>query len=317
MKKKLLIVMLVMLACSTGLSAQHLKDGCAWVYYNWYSTEAKFDEPEYIKYELCGAQELNGKTYYKLYSTTSYWGMVTGPTYRLGLREENGRVYADCDEYAKLTHIDLDRPKNSLHAMPYIVTEDNEVVLYDFNWNVGDYVGPADILCRHYVKNKSGIRMETGEERSKFEVYMNLNKSLEVYEENEFIIDNIPDGLHCNVIEGIGAIDYLGALYEWLNTIVVPYDGDARQTCLNVFVDNNTLIYKTPDYTGAPEDKGYSYTTYKKDPFFGHLVTGIGSVKSDAGRDVKPCLYDLSGRKVEGKPRPGVYVCGGKKVVVK
>ncbi|MDE6353721.1 MAG: hypothetical protein K2L56_01455 [Prevotella sp.] len=312
------LILFVMLAWSTSLFAQHLKDGCAWVYYNWYEDEARYNEPEYIKYELCGTQELNGKTYYKLYTTTSYWGTVTaGPTYRLGLREENGRVYADCDEYANLTYIDLDKPKNSLYAMPYIVTEDNEVVLYDFNWNVGDYVGPADILCRYYVKNKSNIRIETGEVRSKYEVYLNLNKSLEVAEKDYANIGDIPDKFHCYVIEGIGAIDYLGALYEWLNHIILPYGYNSIETCLNVFVDNNTIVYKAPDYTGAPEDEGYSYTTYKKDPFFGHLVTGIGSVKSDAERGAKPCLYDLSGRKVEGKPRPGVYIYNGRKVVVR
>ena len=304
MKELKTIVILVMLACSTSLSAQHLKDGCAWVYYNWYENEAQFNEPEYIKYELCGTQELNGKTYYKLYSTTSYFGMIGETKYEFGLREEDGRVYVDYGEYleAMVHDVDPNADKNTIEAMPYLITDDNEVILYDYNLNAGDYVGHDDILLKRYINKKYSIRMETGEERTLFEVNCRIGEPYNI------------DGPFCTVIEGIGSIDAQGGLFNWMNDL---FGTELVMTCLNVFVDNNTIIYKAPDYTGAPEDEGYSYTTYRKDPFFGHLVTGIGSVKSDAGRDVKPCLYDLSGRKVEGKPRPGVYICGGKKVVVK
>lgn len=307
------IILVIMFGCSANIHAQHLKDGCAWVYYKWYSTEAEFDEPEYIKYELCGTQELNGKTYYKLYSTTSYWGMVTGPTYCLGLREENSRIYADCDEYVELTNIDLDAPKDSPETMPYVITEDNEVVLYDFNWNVGDYAGLSDRSLRYCVKSKSDIRMETGEERSIFEVYMYAYKSWDAAD-----ADYSSYRPHCHVIEGIGATSGLGILYEWLNDLILPYGMDVIEVCLNVFVDNNTLIYKAPDYTGVPEDKGKSYTTYKKDPFFGHLVSGINNVQTESVATGDNCYYDLSGRKLTNGPtRPGLYIRNGKKVVVR
>ena len=88
-----------------------------------------------------------------------------------------------------------------------------------------------------------------------------------------------------------------------MTTREIYYHGDSVREYLNVCVVGNELVYKNPHYV--------------QDVFFDDLVTGIGRIKSDAGRDVKPCLYDLSGRKVEGRPRPGVYIKDGRMVVIK
>lgn len=92
-------------------------------------------------------------------------------------------------------------------------------------------------------------------------------------------------------------------MIDWLFPRIYPTDGSMPKNWLNVFIADNELVYKSSDYV--------------KDVFFDNLVTRIGSVKSDAGRDVQPCLYDLSGRKVESEPRAGVYIYDGKKVVIK
>lgn len=47
----------------------------------------------------------------------------------------------------------------------------------------------------------------------------------------------------------------------------------------------------------------------------GNLETSIGAV--ELNNAINGNLYDLSGRKVEGKAKAGVYIQNGKKVVVK
>lgn len=62
-------------------------------------------------------------------------------------------------------------------------------------------------------------------------------------------------------------------------------------------------------YTGEAEAQQLSFT-------FDGETTGIGSIVLPATYDSSAPLYDLSGRRVTGTPRPGVYVRAGRKFVV-
>ena len=74
----------------------------------------------------------------------------------------------------------------------------------------------------------------------------------------------------------------------------------------------NTLQYNTSAprfscYTGSQKP----VTIYAKSP----VATGISEVKGESG-NVKG-IYDLTGRRVEAITAPGIYIVGGKKVLVK
>ena len=49
------------------------------------------------------------------------------------------------------------------------------------------------------------------------------------------------------------------------------------------------------------------------------LTTPIASVKitPDVVKDTSPAIYDLTGRRIGRISRPGIYIIGGKKVIVK
>jgi hypothetical protein len=49
---------------------------------------------------------------------------------------------------------------------------------------------------------------------------------------------------------------------------------------------------------------------------FGEGTTGVGEVEGESG-NVKGEIYDLTGRRVEAVTAPGIYIVGGKKILVK
>ena len=308
MKQFLILLFVVLFGGLQNVSAQMMvKEGNQWSYY---TMSRAYYEKEYelffSKYEFKESYELNGKTYNRLYYTSSdEYGNIEEPKPVLGLREEDGRVYADYDEFMDNSSFLPDAEKSDMLAMAHTITEDKEVILYDFTLSEGDYFGPTDIFAKTYVKNKTKIQMENGEARDVFEVWRDIDYGWE----NNYISSVYWESL----ISGIGSAR---DLIHWLCMMETTGEHIYHEL-LNVYVEGNTLVYKAPEYIGDAETENESYTTYKKDPFFGNLVTGIGSVKSDAGHDIKPSLYDLSGRKVEGRPRPGVYIKAGRKVVIK
>ena len=303
MRKLLLMLLVVLFGGIQSVSAQMVKEGRQWSYV--YSVTYRVHGNTvtaytFYKYEFDGTIELNGKTYMKLYETElDEYGRGHSPEYVLGLREENGRVYANYEEYLKVAIcIEPDANWFDPCAMPYTVTEDGEVLLYDFTLDTGDYFGATDISVKSYINGKTRMTLANDEECDVFSVWRLWygGDEDEEYDESLWNARSSWD----TVISGIGSQK---SLINWLNTREIAYNGDIVREYLNVCVVGNELVYKNPHYV--------------QDVFFDDLVTGIGRIKSDASRDVKPCLYDLSGRKVEGRPRPGVYIKDGRKVVVK
>ncbi len=302
MRKLLVLFFVILFGGIQSVSSQMVKEGRQWSYV--YSVTYRVHGNTvtaytFYKYEFDGTIEQNGKTYMKLYETElDEYGRGHGPEYVLGLREENGRIYADSDEYMKVAiNIHPDTDWFDTYAMPYTVTEDGEVMLYDFTLDDGDYFGATDFSTKSYINGKTRMTLANDEECDVFSVWRLWYTGFEDEEYDESLWDG---SSWDTVISDIGSQT---TLINWLNMRDLAYNGDIVREYLNVCVVGNELVYKNPQYV--------------KDVFFDDLVTGIGSVKSDAGRDVKPCLYDLSGRKVDGRPRPGVYIKDGRKVVVK
>ncbi len=82
-------------------------------------------------------------------------------------------------------------------------------------------------------------------------------------------------------------------------------------------MEDGRLVYKAPSYTGDPAEEHLSHTTYKDDPFLGGFVTGIKSVTAESNKADGDVFHDLSGRKMTGTLKPGVYIHNRKKIVVK
>ncbi|NPD90807.1 hypothetical protein [Xylanibacter muris] len=230
------------------MHAQGFKQGSQWSYYllvdNAENTYAGF-----TKYEIDGTCEMNGKTYNKLYSTRYLGnGQYSDREYVLGLRTENGKVYVCQDEYKNVG-------QGTDIYMPYQTTEDNEVILYDFTQKKGDFVGVTETWGEDAIEvaNIENTTLFNGESRKKLMLFQGY-----------WIDENTPD--YTILIEGIGCINSLGQLINYINAIDIPTYRHMG-ACLNLYIEGNSVIYKAPQYSGDPTQEHLSYTTYKEDLF--------------------------------------------------
>ena len=116
----------------------------------------------------------------------------------------------------------------------------------------------------------------------------------------------------------------------WSDCCATPDFGTKKQIVLNL----QTAKYTSGDKTGQPVDtknvrivsfwSNYGsivvddmYLTNKSD-YSREDYTGIATTRPDvAGGAASTSLYDLRGRCVSNNPRPGIYVQGGKKIIIK
>ncbi len=304
MKYLLITLPAVLLAVAGNVSARPFTTGCKWSFCYW--NEHYENTYDFTLFELDEPYELNGKTYYKLYETRIlHTGSRIERKPLIGLREESGRVFADYEEYK------YENEKNGFYfyefGFPYLITDENEVVLYDFNLNSEDILGATNNEVIVFVGDKRTIKLENGEER----IIFNLKY-------REFLSSDKPnEGAFGNVISGIGAqhediCDLIHYMYITAETIFCK-----KENFLNAYVEDGRLVYKAPDYTGNPAEEHLSHTTYKDDPFLGSFVTGIKSVTAEDKKADSNVFHDLSGRKMTGTLKPGIYIHNGKKMIVK
>ena len=76
---------------------------------------------------------------------------------------------------------------------------------------------------------------------------------------------------------------------------------------------NETAFLNNANKVYLPKTEGMNVASYSFR--FGEGTTGIGEVKGENG-EVK-AIYDLTGRRAEAITAPGIYIVGGKKVLVK
>ena len=198
------------------------------------------------------------------------------------IREEAGRVLVDYEIYkAFLEYMWYDILTGRADYIPYKITDDGEMILYDFNMQVGDkynsVAGHEDISV---VKTD---KITTNDE----------------VERKLLILSN---GL--KIIEGIGCINSSGMFLNYLNPVL----NDWIETCwlnatyLAAFDRYNE--YDNPIYSRSVEE------------VIAESV-GIVSVTMDKEDNISTPLYDLLGREVIGIPEPGIYIRNRKKIWVK
>ena len=295
MKHILITLLVIIVGGISDVLAQPFSEGCQWSYC---MKKRHIHDITYTfyKYEFKGIHEVNGKTYLNLYRTNSdEAGNTEEPVYEIGLREENGRVYVNYYEFLEyigiVQELAEEFPYDYDLYVPYVRTADDELILYDFNVDEGDAVGRANVSSPAYVKSKNLLMMANGEERDFINVWKRIEKSTDI---------NL-QGQHYgwdNIISGIGSTQ---CLVPWLS--VLDMEIAEVHDWLNVYVENNKLVYKSDEY--------------RDDPFFGDVVSGINTVKTAGDKIEDAVYYDLSGRRIAGAPRSGIYIKGGRKVVVK
>ena len=256
-------------------------------------------------WNVIGTKEMRGKTYYVLnhhklpfttgggysYMDTSEYDFFREPPHiEIGIREEGGRVYVDREEYLTLladgTY--LSRHGGRADHLPYEQTEDGELVLYDFNMNVGDKYPSVDGCDDITVTAIETVRTDDGRERRQLQ---------------------LSNGLH--IIEGIGCIDSRGEFLFYLN----PSEREQAFVYLRGYMHRSS---------NPEENKDILFWDILNNWDSWVPPTAVKSVKKDSFLK-SSALYDLQGRRLDSvgagpvpaRLRKGVYIENGRKVVVK
>ncbi len=244
---------------------------------------------------------LNGKEYKPfvseapLYSTAKGFKAVSatpkatpftlkqGENYTIGLRNEDGKVYANYDEYIHyLNYTSTHQPPyNYLYSFgnpdcfPYRVTDDGEVILYDYTMQEGDVYAHVDGCADILVSVVSEVTLADGKPRRRLD---------------------LSNGLV--IIEGLGCVNSTGMLLDYLNPAnsregffsYLEWYGEENGDFINDFATEIKIKDTGTSSISAPE------TSFDRQ---------------------NSIVYDLQGRRLKTVPEKGVYFRGGKKIVSK
>lgn len=169
-----------------------------------------------ISFSVIGEKNIKGKTYKKLYVVAlRYASHSTRSTdngdanYALALREESGKVLVDYDEYINYLRKEFANnniiPKGDSLFIPYHKTQEGELVLYDFNMQIGDKYSHIEGYQDISVVDIKQIVFDDGKNRKLF---------------------TLSNG--AKIIEGIGCINSCGLLFDYLNPRKPSYNNDKQ-----------------------------------------------------------------------------------------
>ena len=231
----------------------------------------------------------NGKAYRQMYYSVARYKGITEvydvpPTYLFGVREEEGRVYADQEEYRDaLRRTGLGDADN----IPYRVTADGEMILYDFNMEVGDrfasVAGKEDLFITDIKTDIYGRKLFTVSNGVTFE-----------------------EGRG----SGINGVNMKVLPVAYLNPIE-PEGDDFYYSHLSVYGKNG--VYMKYETDGATIIDQPDITLQIQNPINNAIQKSSG-------------VYDLQGREIKnakvkmengGNLPKGVYIVNGRKVIVK
>ena len=213
--KKIVLLLMFLFAVTTN-AQEKIIDGLMFDNeYEWMFCGSKTNSIHTVFYEYCrfdGTTEKNGKTYHVLTFKRVFLDGSTGNRPNgyhdqdakgsLCVRTEGGLVYADREDYMKLMSDDSYwRWVGDRDHIPYPQTNDGEIVLYNFNMNVGDQFNTVEGHEAISVVEINNIVTKDGVARKLF------------------ILSN-----GCQIIEGIGCVNSPGMWLFYLNPGASPYD---------------------------------------------------------------------------------------------
>lgn len=239
-------------------------------------------------YHISGTLERKGKTYHALYFSRGYYmvnpdepeGMGQPPVVKtqMGIRHENGRVLVDREQYQLLLSNSYWRYEGDGSAIPYPVTDSDELVLYDFTKQAGEVyctLPSGDVV----VSDVELLQTEDGASRRKL---------------------TLSNGL--KLVEGIGCLNSRGHLLFYLNPADSPYGWG----WLDAYSVNGQGVFSQ-----SRKEIGDVILAY-----LDSLSADIHSSYKTA-RQTNASLFDLQGRRLTDQPRHGLYIRSGRKYVVR
>ena len=196
--------------------------------YNSYSTGDYWSiEPTYkIDDDNMKFMVKNGNTYHKIYllellcEDSSEGEMYAFAEPCVGIREANGKVFAEYESYMALTREVRTGVEGEL---PFLVTEDKEILLYDYTVGVGDKYPTSDVCAPIFVSSVETVTISDGMKRK----LITLDNGLEL-------------------LEGIGCLNSNGLLLHYLYTSghwFQDYYGNKILHKLCMYYKNGILVY--------------------------------------------------------------------------
>ena len=179
-----------------------------------------------------GSFEANGRTYHKLYQVDIIFvdngtGFREAPRYPIGVREESGKVYAYYKDYENVEKRLRDMGYFKADASPYLLTDDSEVLLYDFNLKEGDIYPTSAEFGTITVYRIEVIKTDDGVNRKLF---------------------TLSNGIM--ILEGVGCLntdDVIFYLYDH-HTPLEELDG---YYVLCSYMKDGKVVYHADEFTGG------------------------------------------------------------------
>ena len=210
--------------------------------------------------------------------------------FEICIREEDGRVYVDLEDYLTLMADQYWRSKGRADYLPYEQTDDGELVLYDFNMQVGDKYPSVEGHEDIYVSRIDTVTTLDGCKRKQLE---------------------LSNGLH--IIEEIGCIDSSGEFLFYLNPAAIKQQ-------VSILIHHGCGTDSGEGYQWVilvNNDTDFANRSLFKWPFDFSIVSSIQSPVIERTKDAQSGFYDLQGRRLTTQPTKGIYIQNGKKHVVK
>lgn len=251
----------------------------------WRQSSANWNYPDYYqrdyKYYIQGDTIFSGNTYHKIYKTliSSYYvlGSPTGPFNLM-----SGPSIVDTNKYVGAIREDLSK---RVYFLPDTITTSSEILLYDFNLNVGDtltysYNNSSYFLGENYVSGIDSIVVGTQYHK-------------------QFKISAPGYTNYVSIIEGVGSTFGLLEMFidpfEWSdNLICFTYKGQ------NVWADS---IGHPPTYIPAncslPSPVGINeHTEETQISIFPNPTTGTINIKTPFSEITRIEIFDVLGKTI-------------------
>lgn len=232
-----------------------------------------------IIYTWKESEEINGKTYIIVYDAFVHGSYEI---FKLHMRREGSQIRVIYDEYKRFMHETRGRDMTGFDSQcPYEVTNEGEMILYDFDMQPGDKFLPVNGKDEVYVVKKEKM--------------------------NSVVLTDLdhPQGLLLSngifILENVGAAYYEGSYSDCVDIdffdYVQPVKGVRTRQLWHAQLGAKRVFDNHSDV-----DNGY---------------TGITESHFRIGSKDESPIHSLSGQRLQATPQRGIYVKNRKKFIIR